>query len=96
MCHWKYGPQIRSVTCLTCLHDDVFYLCCPPPHSNNLNQLEEWCRKRGLAESGVLGEISPVNQTCKLLQMNKTDAKAVMSNCSSLNLKQVWTGEEDE
>ena len=33
---------------------------------------EEWCRIRGLEESGVLAEISPVYQTCKLLQMNKT------------------------
>ena len=49
MCHRKYGRQIRSVTCLTCLHDDVFYICCPPPHSNNLMQLKEWCEQRELA-----------------------------------------------
>ena len=90
MCHWKYGPQIRSVTCLACLHGDVFYFCCPTPHSYNLSQLEEWCVKRGLAESGVLAEISPVHQTCKLLQMNKTnDVMEITSICPSLNPKQV-------
>ena len=42
----------------------------------------------------MLAEISPVYQTCKLLQMNKTDIKEITSVCSSLNPLQVWTGEE--
>ena len=37
-----------------------------------------------------------MNQTCKLLQMNKTDAKAVMRICPSLNPIQVGTREEDD
>ena len=44
----------------------------------------------------MLAEISPVYQTCKLLQMNKTDAKAVMRICPSLNPKQVWIGDEND
>ena len=62
------------------------------PHSYNLSQLEEWCRKRGLAENSVLAEISPVYQTCKLLQMNKTDVTEITSICSSLNPLQVGLG----
>ena len=42
----------------------------------------------------MLAEISPVYQTCKLLQMNKTDVTEITSICSSLNPLQVWTGDE--
>ena len=43
----------------------------------------------------MLAEISPVYQTCKLLQMNKTDVTEITSICSSLNPLQVWTGDEN-
>ena len=55
----------------------------------NLSQLEEWCRKKGLAEASVLAEIAPVYQTCKLLQMKKTDVKEITSVCTHLNPLQI-------
>ena len=41
--------------------------------------------KRGLAESGVLAEISPLYQTCKLLQMNKTNDVMEMKSMRAFN-----------
>ena len=53
--------------------------------------------KRGLAVSGVLAEFSPVHQTCKLLQMNKTnDVMEITSISPSLTPRQVWIEEEDK
>ena len=37
----------------------------------------------------MLAEIAPVYQTCKLLQMKKTDVKEITSVCTHLNPLQV-------
>lgn len=58
----------------------------------NLTQLEEWCRRNGLQDSGAIEALEPIVQATQLLQVSKkaqSDVAGIFEMCTALNPLQV-------